>query len=100
MRFLGSAAGHVSQTIYASPTESQTVEFFLTQVVEVINPVTGRAWMDRNLGASRVAISSTDEEAYGDFYQWGRGTDGHEKRNSPIISTLSSSDTPDHIVLP
>jgi hypothetical protein len=42
-----------------------------TQVVEVQNPVTGRIWMDRNLGASRAATSPTDSEAYGDLYQWG-----------------------------
>lgn len=52
--------------------------------------------MDRNLGASRVANSSTDEQAYGDLYQWGRGADGHEKRNSVTSSTISNSDTPGH----
>lgn len=40
---------------------------------------TGRIWMDRNLGASRVALNSTDTQAYGDYYQWGRPADGHEK---------------------
>jgi uncharacterized protein (TIGR02145 family) len=67
-----------------------------TTVVDVTNPTTGKTWMDRNLGATRAATSSTDTEAYGDLYQWGRGTDGHEKRNSPTTSTLSSSDTPGH----
>jgi uncharacterized protein (TIGR02145 family) len=43
----------------------------------------GRIWMDRNLGASQVATSSTDAASYGDLYQWGRAADGHEKRNSP-----------------
>ena len=52
--------------------------------------------MDRNLGATQVATSSADAEAYGDLYQWGRGADGHEKRNSPASSTISSSDTPGH----
>ena len=52
--------------------------------------------MDRNLGASQVATAYNDEAAYGDLYQWGRGTDGHEKRNSPTTTTLSSSDTPGH----
>jgi hypothetical protein len=51
--------------------------------------------MDRNLGAARVATSSTDEEAYGDLYQWGRGTDGHEKRGSLISSVPSDNDNPD-----
>ena len=42
----------------------------------VTNPITGRTWMDRNLGASQVATSYTDELAYGDLYQWGRLSDG------------------------
>ncbi len=67
-----------------------------TEIVDVLNPETGKTWMDRNLGASRAAISSTDEEAYGDLYQWGRAFDGHQKRNSGTTSTLSSSDFPGH----
>ncbi|MDI6401179.1 FISUMP domain-containing protein [Balneolaceae bacterium ANBcel3] len=67
-----------------------------TEIVEVTNPATGRVWMDRNLGASRVATSSTDSQAYGDLYQWGRPADGHQKRNSPTSSTSSSSDQPGH----
>ena len=53
---------------------------------DAYNPRTGQVWMDRNLGASQVATSSTDTAAYGDLYQWGRATDGHEKRNSSIAS--------------
>ena len=67
-----------------------------TEVVDVTNPETGRVWMDRNLGASRAAESSTDEEAYGDLYQWGRAADGHQKRNSGTTNELSSSDQPGH----
>lgn len=52
--------------------------------------------MDRNLGASRAATSSSDFEAYGDLYQWGRDSDGHEKRTSQTTSTLSSNNTPGH----
>ena len=48
----------------------------------VTNPTTGETWMDRNLGASQVATSSTDAAAYGDLYQWGRAADGHESRTS------------------
>jgi uncharacterized protein (TIGR02145 family) len=50
--------------------------------------------MDRNLGASQVATSSTDANAYGDLYQWGRGADGHQCRTSTTTTTLSSSDIP------
>ena len=67
-----------------------------TAVVEVTNPTTGKIWMDRNLGASQAATSSTDATSYGDLYQWGRSADGHQCRNSATTSTLSSTDTPGH----
>jgi uncharacterized protein (TIGR02145 family) len=67
-----------------------------TTVVDVTNPTTGRIWMDRNLGATQVATSSTDVNAYGDLYQWGRRTDGHQCRTSPTTATLSSVDQPAH----
>lgn len=54
----------------------------------------GRIWMDRNLGASRVAISSSDALAYGDLYQWGRISDGHQSRTSSTTTTKSITDTP------
>jgi hypothetical protein len=67
-----------------------------TAIVDVTNPVTGKTWMDRNLGASRAATSSTDAQAYGDLYQWGRRSDGHQCRNSVTLSSLSSTDQPNH----
>lgn len=67
-----------------------------TAVVNVINPSTGRSWMDRNLGASQVATSLTDVDAYGDFYQWGRGSDGHQCRTAAATTTLSSVSQPIH----
>ncbi len=65
-----------------------------TAVVDVTNPATGKIWMDRNLGASQAATSSTDANSYGDLYQWGRRSDGHQCRTSPTTSTLSSVDQP------
>ena len=62
----------------------------------VKNSSTGRCWLDRNLGATRVATSSTDAAAYGDLFQWGRGDDGHQLRASTVTSTLSSADNPGH----
>ena len=67
-----------------------------TAIIDVTNPTTGRTWMDRNLGASQVATSSTDAAAYGDLYQWGRGNDGHQCRNSTTTTSFSSSDTPNN----
>jgi uncharacterized protein (TIGR02145 family) len=56
----------------------------------------GECWLDRNLGASRVATAYNDSSAYGDLFQWGRGVDGHQVRTSGTTATLSSSDTPGH----
>jgi len=67
-----------------------------TEIVEVTNPVTNKTWMDRNLGATQVADSSTDANSYGDLYQWGRRSDGHQCRNSATRTTLSSTDQPAH----
>lgn len=50
--------------------------------VPTITSAGGAVWMDRNLGATQVASSSTDVNAYGDLYQWGRNADGHQLRNS------------------
>ena len=52
----------------------------------------GVEWMDRNLGASQVATSSTDADSYGDLYQWGRAADGHEKRDSDTYDAVVSTD--------
>lgn len=53
-----------------------------------------RCWLDRNLGATQVATSSTDVNSFGDLFQWGRGADGHQLRTSGTTTTLSTSDVP------
>lgn len=67
---------------------------FTTLPVTIFSTATFKTWMDRNLGATQAATSSTDAAAYGDLYQWGRGSDGHQIRTSGTTATLSSSDTP------
>ena len=71
----------------------------------VVLGANNRLWMDRNLGASRVALSSSDANGYGDLFQWGRGDDGHQSvtwtssstgTGSPTTTTLSSTDNPGH----
>ncbi|MFT5662315.1 MAG: hypothetical protein ACI9TV_002965 [Sulfurimonas sp.] len=54
---------------------------------EIISPITSRIWLDKNVGASRVCTSSTDSDCFGDYYQWGRLTNGHEKANSQTNNT-------------
>lgn len=46
-------------------------------------------FLDRNLGALSDDVGSTD--SWGDLYQWGRPTDGHEKRSSDTILCLSDT---------
>lgn len=38
-----------------------------------------QTWLDRNLGATKVAGSKGDFEAYGSLFQWSRKADGHEQ---------------------
>jgi len=64
--------------------------------------------MDRNLGASQAATSSTNYQAYGALFQWGRLSDGHEcitwtssttsdgAEQNHETTTLSSTDNPGH----
>jgi uncharacterized protein (TIGR02145 family) len=53
-------------------------------IVTITSSGTGKTWMNRNLGATQVASSSTDAASYGDLYQWGRNSDGHQIRTSII----------------
>ncbi|WP_299666568.1 T9SS type A sorting domain-containing protein [uncultured Polaribacter sp.] len=60
--------------------------------------VTGRIWMDRNLGATGIPTSIDDIENAGDIYQWGRDTDGHQLRTAsltlgPVAAGTESSNT-------
>ncbi len=111
-----SGSGNLTYTITGNPDFEGTASFALniggrtctltrtvscmaigtnTTIVDVVSP-TGKTWMDRNLGATRQATSLTDEAAYGDLYQWGRLKDGHQCRNSPTTTTLSTTDVPGH----
>jgi len=59
----------------------------------ITSPSTGRIWLDRNLGATRTCTTVDDENCYGDLYQWGRDSSGHEKRNSQTTETRANSIT-------
>ena len=67
-----------------------------------------QTWMDRNLGARRVATALNDVLSYGNHYQWGRPADGHEISvwdgdtptsgrgfaNATALEALATSDAP------
>ena len=59
----------------------------------IVSAETNRIWLDRNLGASQVCTVFDDTACYGDYYQWGRDTDGHEKSDSAMTSTLATTIT-------
>jgi len=80
----------------------------------IVESETGRCWLDRNLGATRIAEESQDHLSYGDLFQWGRAADGHQliswscgawppypqpSCGTPVngtTSNLSNSDQPGH----
>lgn len=49
---------------------------------------TGRIWLDKNLGAINVSTSISDAKSFGYLYQWGRSSDGHQVRDSPLSQSL------------
>jgi uncharacterized protein (TIGR02145 family) len=69
-----------------------------------------QTWMDRNLGARRVATAINDVLSYGNHYQWGRPADGHEITvwdgatptsgrgfaDATALEALSATTTPGH----
>ena len=75
------SAGETDSFTATGSNGAGTCNFSVTVMGTVVS--NGKIWIDRNLGASEVATSKTDADAYGDLYQWGRTTEGHEKRNSP-----------------
>jgi uncharacterized protein (TIGR02145 family) len=65
-----------------------------TTAIVTVTGAGGAVWMDRNLGATQAATSSTDAAAYGDLYQWGRCPDGHESRTSSTTATNATTAVP------
>jgi hypothetical protein len=94
---IGGQTTTVTFTVTSPPMfASGTIHCIFPPMVinDVLNPTTGRTWMDRNLGAKQVATSATDANSYGDWYQWGRLADGHQCRTSSTSTTLSAGNVP------
>jgi hypothetical protein len=98
----------------------------VTKIVEVTSTVTGRVWMDRNLGATEAARDTTTANTFGggftnrigwsndvpwpgrpgavhaaamgSTFQWGRFADGHQCLDSPVldVTNRSSTSSPGH----
>jgi hypothetical protein len=83
-------------TVYSNELNFVTLNYTYlknTTIVDV-KSVTGRIWMDRNLGASRAALSINDELSFGNLFQWGRLADGHESRTSQTTNSISNNYIP------
>jgi hypothetical protein len=104
-------SGLISEVVTDIPNSNKTIDFVFTSfscessvtftyggetVTYGVVESNGRCWLDRNLGASRVATSLLDTDAAGDLFQWGRAADGHQIRTSETSTTVSSTSSPTH----
>lgn len=76
--------------------DSDTINFDGLTYLTVTSPITGRVWLDRNLGATRICTTANDSDCHGDLYQWGRAKDGHQVRTSSLTTTRATTLTPGH----
>lgn len=78
----GTTDGIEIKSAYSIEVGAETVTFTYNGATVTYGTITSsttqRKWLDRNLGALRLAQSVTDFQAYGDLFQWGRGDDGHQ----------------------
>lgn len=98
--------GNISHTFLIAPyyfiayVKNTSGTYFGTKTILAPNWPTvtfgGRTWAAANLGSSSVASSITDANSYGWYYQWGRGSDGHQLSSSTLTTTTSSSVQPDN----
>ncbi len=99
-------SGCGSSSSSKNTTSSSTISHNGYEYGIITSPITGEKWLDRNLGATKICTKSRDdstspysndaayvsdqEDCFGDFYQWGRLTDGHQKKDSSKISSRTT----------
>ena len=96
--FNGTVANDPVPTIIGGPCNGQPEEFTFNGLTYKPVASSSKCWLDRNLGASQVATSSNDLASYGNLYQWGRLSDGHQIR-TPLstnsgLNALSTTNNP------
>ena len=100
-------AGDATNTLALEPRiDIKSIPASATTIVDVTYGT--QTWMDRNLGARRVATAVDDVFSYGNHYQWGRPADGHEisvwngttrtagRGLNNTTATLATTDAPAH----
>ena len=79
----GSLIGRETKSVYVGPVgEATSITFIYNGSTVTYNiltsPITGRKWLDRNLGAANTPSGIDDYSNFGDLFQWGRQADGHQ----------------------
>src|ERR1043165_6847072 len=85
---------HAQNDPNATPGDTGTVTFIYSGAIVTYTTVRGddgMIWLQQNLGAGNVATSSTDINAYGDYFQWGRWDDFHQLQSSPTAAATTIS---------
>lgn len=101
--WISACDGSVVTLIQSGACIGQLVEFKFNGLTYKPIEAAGKCWLDRNLGATAVTASKRSDYAnnndyitaeaasFGDLYQWGRGSDGHESRSSGLTSTNATT---------
>ena len=74
---------------FSKPIVTEDGKFSYYELPPIKTVVGELIFLDRNLGALSSDVNSSD--SWGDLYQWGRQTDGHEKRLSDTTLVLANS---------
>ncbi|MBE8190070.1 MAG: hypothetical protein HAW58_04300, partial [Candidatus Thioglobus sp.] len=83
----------VTATVNMVESNTNSQQAVAVATSQEFGTITGQAnsvWMDRNLGAARVATGADDSESFGGYYQWGRPTDGHQLKTSAYNTNLGT----------
>lgn len=72
---------------FKKPIVTEEGDFVYYELLPIQTAEGRFVFLDRNLGALSSDVSSSD--SWGDLYQWGRATDGHEKRLSDTTCIIA-----------
>ncbi|HHT04262.1 MAG TPA: hypothetical protein GX005_08120 [Bacteroidales bacterium] len=79
---------------FAKPIVTQKGQFVYNELPPIKTEAGVLYFLDRNVGASSLDLETSD--TWGDLYQWGRETDGHEKRYSDTTLLCANSQRTNH----
>lgn len=79
---------------FSKPIVTENGKFVYHELPPINTDLGTFVFLDRNLGAGSIDLATSD--SWGDLYQWGRPTDGHEKRLSQTIPQKAETVTSVH----